>query len=490
VDSTLRYLPFLSRARERWPTAAMLLSGKSSNTFLVELTLACLAEILVLQIFPRLSAVTALAKILPYAAGVSVMSGVRKGQLQFHDELERARFLTGLTSGDRERAYVSATSGFSLLHATLCILAAPLGVVTSLRLASGRPVDLAAAVAIALLWPAFVMLRVAAGHLATWAREFQPPQVAYLFTGVLFGLAISTSTMGHSARTRSDSGITAACLPLPALSIFLIEATIGVVAVWLMRLSVRLLTTRGPAPAPQMPRVPVGFLPQWLPLRAWVSGSRTTGSVVFGFAVFTTLVGTWIARNQGVLMHLPKLHDATELGVVLLYMGAYLGAILFAAPADLQSYACTRPLMLLARVSLQAEARRRVVVVLVPAIAICLLWAIEMTGHRPMALVPTVVLWASASTVTIGAVGVVVLPALTKRSPGFEAADDGVPLREFVTSGVGCLLPSALVVGYLTVAQRSAPEILACVGVVLATGLVLALRLCIHLSLQDRTTSP
>lgn len=489
VESTLRYLPWMSRLRARWPNAAMLLSVQTRLPILAEIGLALLAEILVLQVLPRLATVGTLASILPYAAGVSVVSGIRRGQTQFYEELERVRFLSSLVHGGRWRPYVSATTGYPLMHAGLCVALSPLGVLAAV-LGTHDRVDAASAFAVALAWPLFVLLRVAAGHIATLARELQPPQVAYLISGALFGSVLAAAAMNHDGpASRRYVGIVPSALPGPAWVTLGLEVVACVAAVLAMHRAVGRLVTCGPVAAPRLCRLPCTLLPQWLPLRSWLAGGRSTGSVVFGFATICSVLAGWLARHQGVLMRLPRRYDAVELGVVILYMGAYLAAILFATPADLRGYARTRPLLLLGRASLHREAIRRVSAVLVPVLAVAAAFAAEMSGRRPMALVPAAILWTSIVPLTLGAVGVVVLPALSTRSPGFHAADDELPVREFFASGLGCLMPSALVVGFLTVAQRSGAEVIGCLAVVVTTALALVARLAVHVSLQDRTTT-
>ena len=437
-----------------------------------------------------LSRTERLASIVPFILAVSIMSGIRRGQASFAEELARSRCFATLCGVEPKQIYVASTSGYAISiawwSAAFALPTALVGRIFAPQVVS----NLTMSVGEVLLVAVFLLARLAASHLATVFRQYQPPQFVYLIWGVAFGSLIAKGTFQDGTAYRSQlSVLPKANFLASSWTLLGTEAIIAILLIFIRSRSIHYLMANGPVSVPGKLMLQFGYWPGCLPLKAWLSKGRSTGSVVFGFSVILSFLCGWLALRRSVLLELPHQYDGSELSAVLSYAGIFVAATLFAAPIDLASIARLRPLLLLARVRVAREVSKLVIAVLVPTAVAGAYVSFLVANVAAMHPVPVMVRIAIYLPILTGCLSLAVLPSLTSIVPGFEGADDEVPVREFFYSGVACLLPTVLAVGFVTVQVRGRVSVFLVVVGLISLACAIAARLALRLRAHSKLGS-
>jgi hypothetical protein len=406
-------------------------------------------------------------------------SGVKRGQDVFVEEARRASDLAMLTGMSPGAAYLAATSQPLRRRARL-LVAVCLMVGVAVQVGTGsRPLQgLIFFLPLAVIPSIALTLRELVAHGAVIGQNLRIPQYLYLAAGGALGLAL------HRMLTRAPQSPTSASVGPIAVQVVAqaIGLTLVTVIVWvgLDRLlqSTRRIPLMDVTQIALTSRRPVQIA---LPLAAyqWRARGRKRSSLVIGFTAIVTLLGLNLGTLVNSLPTFGTLYVKPELGVIVVYVCAYLLCVLFATPLDLRGASARAITLRLLTIPGYREISHSVVAILVPAAVgtIVATVAVHRLGGFPG--VPIAGVGMLATLLLLAALNLVVLPQLGGENRAVTKAVEEFPMEETLKSSFVALLTALLAAGYLA-AESGHMAVVAlgsvAVGAFLVARLVLKIR--------------
>jgi hypothetical protein len=476
-----RYLSLLARARLRSPLLGYLLPGRLSVVALIGAQFAlCALVVLVLSVAVRELPVSRAFRVYVSIGVLTAMaSGLRRGQVFYRQERQRALDLAALSGGDAERLYEQVTTGSPRLFAIGVAALSPL-VQLGYHLITGEAWSTTlTACALCEFTAALYYVRAVVGHVAALLERIEPPQFLYLAAGITVGVVFRSAYQGGRP---GETGTLVSALAGGAAAVALLSCALvlGIGAAGATAAAVRHLIRRGPLGRPSMRRRLRRHLLRFMPAVLWSQPGRPSGSVVFAFSLFATTAAFFVGNLRGSLQGFKPPYGAPEVLVAVQFGIGIVVATLWCAPLDLQRLGALGQLMRMALVRIDRERSKFLLAGCVPTLAVCAVidWLTSWPTAGHLAGGVRALVWASGWLCTsVAALSVLLGPALGRPMDSGRAADDEMPAGEVLKVAVPCLMVAVLAAGYASTPTATVPRVAAFAALATAVGTAVLLRL-------------